>query len=102
MSIPNGTVRCTAAGTRVAGLADTHGALGGLDGDLDAPPGGVPGDDLLGVCGAVGGEHQQFPGPVAGGVTHGDEPSGAFAECAVPQAGDLGDAYGVGTAVAGH
>lgn len=62
----------------------------------------VPGDDLLGVCGAVGGEHQQFPDPVAGSVTHGYEPSGAFAERAVPQAGDLGDVHGAGAAVAGH
>ncbi|HEU0090433.1 MAG TPA: hypothetical protein VFQ77_22700 [Pseudonocardiaceae bacterium] len=54
---PKGTVRSTALVT-VCGLARCRGCLDVEDGDLDAPPGRVAGDDLFGGGGEVGGDQR--------------------------------------------
>ena len=88
------------AGGAVAGLACAEDLAGVLDRDLDAPPGGIPLDDLREPGAGVGGD-QGHVVPGRRGVTDQHDLHGPGAEDAVPQAGDSGGVHGGGLAVAG-
>ena len=87
----------------VAGLPDTEDVLHVEEHDLDAPPGRVAGDDLLGGGGEVGGDQREVVAAAARapGVAQQDDADGVGAPGAVPQAGALGDLHRGGGAVTG-
>jgi hypothetical protein len=96
VSRANGTVRSTARRGAVAGLAGAQDVAGVGEGLLDGPAGGVAGDQGGRAGGRVGGDQGEQAGVAVAGE---DDPDGAGVQAAVPQAGDVGQAHGLVTAV---
>jgi hypothetical protein len=84
----------SAAGA-VAGLAGAQDVAGVGEGLLDGPAGRVPLDQRGGAGGQVGADQGEQAGVAAGE----DDPDGAGVQAAVPQAGDVGQAHVLVTAV---